>query len=52
LCRFTVVDGAHTKEFALRQKTRSVIAGISGKARVCAVGKNPGIACNLVPVAT
>jgi hypothetical protein len=50
LCRFTVVDGARTKEFMLRPKTRSIIAGVSDKARVCAVGRNPGLACNLVSV--
>lgn len=50
LCRFTVVDGVRTKEFMLRPKTRSIIAGVSEKARVCAVGRNPGVACNLVSV--
>ncbi len=48
-CRFTVVDGSRRKIFDLRSKTRSVISGVSNKARVCAVGNNTG-PCNLVAV--
>lgn len=50
VCRFTVVDGIRTKNIFLRSKTQYVLANVSRKARVCALGKNPGVACNLMPV--
>jgi hypothetical protein len=50
LCRFSVVDGTRTTKFALRPTARASIAGVSRQARVCAVGRNPGAACNLVSV--
>lgn len=50
LCRFTVVDGSRTENISLRPKTRTVLANVSGKARVCALGKNPNVACDLMPV--
>lgn len=50
LCRFTVVDGSRTENISLRPKTRAVLANVSRKATVCALGKNPNVACDLMPV--
>jgi hypothetical protein len=50
LCRFTIVDGSRTENISLRSKTQTVLANVSRKARVCAVGKNPNVACDLMPV--
>ena len=50
LCRFTVVDGSRIENISLRPKTRTVLANVSRKARVCALGKNPNVACDLMPV--
>lgn len=51
-CYFFVADEMRAKGFVVRSKTRAVIAGVSDKARVCAVGRNPGGTCNLTPVSS
>ena len=50
LCRFTIVDGSRTENISLRPKSRTVLANVSHRAKVCALGKNPNVACNLMPV--
>ena len=50
LCRFTVIDGSRTKNIFLRPKSRFVLANVSRKARVCALGRNPNVACDLTSV--
>ena len=50
LCRFTVIDGVRTASISLRPKTRTVLTNVSRNARMCALGKNPNAACDLMPV--
>lgn len=46
-CYFFVADEMRARGVVVRSKTRTVISGVSDKARVCAVGRNPGATCNL-----